>query len=73
MTGDNNPTLTVVAPSFPPQVAGSAILLANLLSSYTGNLNALAGYSRYARSDPAFLAPCPFSILVSATHLSPAI
>jgi glycosyltransferase involved in cell wall biosynthesis len=57
-SGDN-PTLTVVTPSFPPQVSGSTILLANLLSSYRGKLNAIAGYDRYARSDPAFLAPCP--------------
>jgi glycosyltransferase involved in cell wall biosynthesis len=58
MISDNNPTLTVVASSFPPQVSGSTILLANLLSSYSGKLNAIVGYSRYSRSDPAFLAPC---------------
>jgi glycosyltransferase involved in cell wall biosynthesis len=60
----NRPGLTVVAPSFPPQVAGSTILLANLLSSYRGKLNAIAGYSRYAKSDPAFQAPCPFRQLL---------
>jgi glycosyltransferase involved in cell wall biosynthesis len=51
--------LTVVAPSFPPQVSGSTILLANLLSSYRGDLNAVAGYDRYSKCDPDFLAPCP--------------
>ena len=61
---DKNPSLTVVAPSFPPQVAGSTILLANLLSSYSGKLNAIAGYSRYARVDPAFVAPCPSRYLL---------
>ena len=57
---NDNPTLTVVSGSFPPQVTGSTILLANLFSSYSGKLNAIvAGYARYSRSDPAFLAPCP--------------
>jgi glycosyltransferase involved in cell wall biosynthesis len=60
VSSDNSPTLTVVASSFPPQVSGSTILLANLLSSYNGKLDAIAGYERYSRSDPAFLAPCPF-------------
>ena len=59
MSSNNNPRLTVVAPTFPPQVSGSTILLTNLLSSYSGKLNAIAGYDRYCRSDPAFLAPCP--------------
>jgi glycosyltransferase involved in cell wall biosynthesis len=56
-SGDSQ--LTVVAPSFPPQVSGSTILLANLFSSYRGKLNAIVGYDRYSRTDPAFLAPCP--------------
>ena len=57
------PRLTVVAPSFPPQVSGSTILLANLFSSYSGELNVIAGYDRYARSDPAFSAPCAIQSL----------
>jgi glycosyltransferase involved in cell wall biosynthesis len=59
MSADNGPTLTVVAPTFPPQVSGSAILLANLLSHYRGNVRAIAGHDYYSRSDPVFLTPCP--------------
>jgi glycosyltransferase involved in cell wall biosynthesis len=58
MSTDNEPMLTVVAPGFPPQVVGSVILLANLLSDYKGNVNAVAGYD-YVKSDPEFLPPCP--------------
>jgi glycosyltransferase involved in cell wall biosynthesis len=57
MSTDNEPMLTVVAPSFPPQVVGSAILLANLLSDYKGNVNSVAGYD-HVKSDPEFLPPC---------------
>jgi glycosyltransferase involved in cell wall biosynthesis len=56
---DNNSRLTVVSRSFPPQVSGSAILLANLLSEYLGNMSAVVGYNRYLKIDPAFLSPCP--------------
>lgn len=58
MSADRGPTLTVVSQGFPPQVSGSAILLANLLASYTGNVGVVAGYDRYLKSDPAFLPPC---------------
>jgi glycosyltransferase involved in cell wall biosynthesis len=58
MSADNGPMLTVVAPGFPPQVVGSAILLANLLSDYKGNVNAVAGCD-LVKSDPVFLPPCP--------------
>jgi len=58
------PHLTVVATAFPPQVAGSTILLANLLQHYPGEVRAIAGYDYYARSDPAFTPPCPTSSLV---------
>jgi glycosyltransferase involved in cell wall biosynthesis len=59
MSVDNGPMLTVVAPGFPPPVLGSAILLANLLTDYRGNVRAIAGYEYYAKSDPMFLPPCP--------------
>jgi glycosyltransferase involved in cell wall biosynthesis len=55
--------LTVVSSAFPPQVAGSSILLTNLLSYYPGTLNAVAGYGRYLKSDPFFLPPCPVKYL----------
>jgi glycosyltransferase involved in cell wall biosynthesis len=60
---NGGPMLTVVSRSFPPQVSGSAILMANLLSSYAGDLHAVAGYSQSSRSDSAFLPPCPTSYL----------
>lgn len=63
MRTTHNPTLTVVARGFPPQVSGSPILLANLLSGYTGKVNAVVGYSAYAQYDPAFLPPCPVHYL----------
>ena len=59
MSADNAPMLTVVTASFPPQVSGSAILLANLLSNYTGKVRAVAGYDYYSKSDLGFLPPCP--------------
>jgi glycosyltransferase involved in cell wall biosynthesis len=55
--------LTVVAPTFPPQVSGSAILLANLLSHYRGNVRAIAGYDYYSRSDFVFRPPFPTQYL----------
>jgi glycosyltransferase involved in cell wall biosynthesis len=58
-----SPLLTVVTPSFPPQVSGSTILLTNLLQHYPGEAHAIAGYDRDARSDPAFTTPCPTSPL----------
>lgn len=63
MSADQSPMLTVVAPTFPPQVSGSAILLANLLSDYTGNVRAIAGYDYYAKSDLMFPPPCPVRYL----------
>src|SRR5919106_1293362 len=63
MSVANGPRLTVVAPGFPPQVMGSAILLANLLSDYRGHVRAIAGYEYYAKSDPMFLPPCPVKYL----------
>jgi glycosyltransferase involved in cell wall biosynthesis len=59
MNSDNSPSLTVVSRSFPPQVSGSAILLANLLTNYSGKTRAVAGYTRDAKIDPTFTAPCP--------------
>jgi glycosyltransferase involved in cell wall biosynthesis len=59
MSADSGPMLTVVAPILPPQVSGSAILLANLLSDYRGNVRAIAGYDYYSKSDPMFCLPCP--------------
>jgi glycosyltransferase involved in cell wall biosynthesis len=56
--GAEFPKLTVVSRSFPPQVSGSAILLANLLKDYTGNVNAIAGCNRYLKTDVDFLSPC---------------
>src|SRR5262245_43227607 len=64
MSADKDPMLTVVAPTFPPQVSGSAILLANLLSHYRGDVRAIAGYDYYSRSDLAFPPPCPTRHLV---------
>lgn len=51
--------LTVVSPSFAPQVSGSTILLANLLSGYTNAVNVLTGYPKGRKTDSAFLPPCP--------------
>lgn len=58
MSTSNSPMLTIVSKSFPPQVSGSAILLTNVLSSYPGSKSAVAGWSPYTKSDPAFLTPC---------------
>jgi glycosyltransferase involved in cell wall biosynthesis len=58
-----SPLLTVVTLSFPPQVSGSTVLLTNLLQQYPGEVHAIAGYDRDARSDPAFTTPCPTSHL----------
>jgi glycosyltransferase involved in cell wall biosynthesis len=65
--------LTVVAQGWPPQVSGSAILLSNLLSEYSGEVNVLAGYDEYAKSDLAFEPPC-FTVplgIGSVVRLSP--
>ncbi|MGH8057141.1 MAG: glycosyltransferase [Candidatus Entotheonellia bacterium] len=59
MNGEPRPLLSVISRSFPPQVSGSAIILANLLSQYPGDAQAIAGYSRYTRDDPMFQPPCP--------------
>ena len=61
MSTSNSPMLTIVSKSFPPQVSGSAILLTNVLSSYPGSKSAVAGWSPYTKSDPAFLTPCHHS------------
>jgi glycosyltransferase involved in cell wall biosynthesis len=58
MISAESPMLTVVSRSFPPQVSASSIVLSNLLSEYTGNLSAVAGYTRYTKTDPDFLPPC---------------
>jgi glycosyltransferase involved in cell wall biosynthesis len=63
MSSDRDPTLTVVTRGFPPQVSGSPILLANLLSNYAGNVNAVVGNSAYSQVDPAFQPPCPVRYL----------
>lgn len=59
MHTERGPRLTVVSRTFPPRAAGSAILLANLLSVYTGAVQAIAGEDQYSPPDPAFLPPCP--------------
>lgn len=59
MPAERGPSLTVVSRTFPPRAAGSAILLANLLSAYTGRVQAIAGEDHYSPLDPAFLPPCP--------------
>jgi glycosyltransferase involved in cell wall biosynthesis len=64
MTNVSSPCLTVVTASFPPQVSGSPILLTNMLQEYPGKMHAIAGYSYYARSDPAFTTPCPTAHLM---------
>jgi glycosyltransferase involved in cell wall biosynthesis len=58
MSINSGPVLTVVSSSFPPRASGSAILLANLLSNYTGKVSAIAGHNRYVKPDPDFLPPC---------------
>lgn len=63
MRPNHGPTLTVVSQVFAPQVSGSPILLANMLSHFTGTVNAVAGYNRYAKIDPAFRAPCAVQTL----------
>lgn len=55
--------LTVVSKSFAPQVSGTSILLANLLSGYPGTLSAVAGSHLYGKSDPSFVPPCPTKYL----------
>src|SRR5262245_1760554 len=52
-------TLMVVSRSFPPKVSGTPILLANLLSSYTGEVAAIDGHDPYSAYDPQFRPPCP--------------
>ncbi|MGH7793410.1 MAG: glycosyltransferase [Candidatus Binatia bacterium] len=69
MSPNNAPTLTVVSRSFPPRVSGSAILLANLLANYTGNLKAVAGENRYSEPDPAFCPPCSTQYLAPPSIL----
>jgi glycosyltransferase involved in cell wall biosynthesis len=58
MNAERGPMLTVVSRTFPPRAAGSAILLANLLSAYTGTVQAITGEDHDSRLDPAFLPPC---------------
>lgn len=55
--------LTVIARSFPPLVIGSPILLKNLLSDYSGDLNAIAGWQYGAKVDPDFTPPCKTSYI----------
>jgi glycosyltransferase involved in cell wall biosynthesis len=59
MNGAQEPVLTVVSKSFPPQVSGSTILLANLLSHYAGTVNAFVGQEQLSKVDYSFLVPCP--------------
>ena len=63
MKPHDGPTLTVVSQIFAPQVSGSPILLANMLSHFTGKVNTVAGYNRYSKIDPAFRAPCTVQTL----------
>jgi glycosyltransferase involved in cell wall biosynthesis len=63
MSNVPSPHLTVVTHSFPPRVSGSAILLANLLQPYPGEVHVIAGCNRDARLDPAFTTPCSTSYL----------
>jgi glycosyltransferase involved in cell wall biosynthesis len=59
VTAGNGSLLTVVAPSFAPQVSGSTILLANLLTGYLSRVDAISGWEPGVRSDAAFRSPCP--------------
>ena len=59
MTVLNGPGLTVVSGSFPPQVSGSGILLANLLTDYASGVTAIVAHDVRRQSDPAFSVPCP--------------
>lgn len=59
MSPHESPMLTIVTHYFPPQVGGSAILLANLLASYPGKVCALVGYDENHVTDLAFASPCP--------------
>ena len=70
MHAERGPRLTVVSRSFPPRVSGSAILLANLLSAYTGKVQAIAGENQYSQPDPAFLPPCPTQSLALSVPLA---
>lgn len=72
MKTSSGPMLTVVSRSFPPQVSGSAILLANLLSAYPGKVTAVAGYNHESKSDPAFMSPCP-TIHLTLPHFLPRV
>lgn len=63
-TSKSGPVLTVISRSFPPQVSGSAILLANLLADYPGAATAIAGFTRHSKSDPDFKVPCPTHYLL---------
>jgi glycosyltransferase involved in cell wall biosynthesis len=55
----NGALLTVVSAKFAPQVSGTTILVANLLSAYASRVNVLTGFCGYTRSDPSFQPPCP--------------
>jgi glycosyltransferase involved in cell wall biosynthesis len=55
---NRRPRLMVVSQTFAPLVAGSPILLANLLNSYPSDVLAVAGHSHYLRREPTFAPPC---------------
>jgi glycosyltransferase involved in cell wall biosynthesis len=64
------PLLTLVSPKFAPQVSGSTILLANLLSGYPGRVSAISGQDAETRADPAFASPCPVRHLPLSRRLA---
>jgi len=72
MSGYDGPSLTVVVEDFPPQVSACAIVMANLLSSYSGNVNAVTGYRPGLTFDAAFRVPCR-TRHVSLKGLSPRV
>jgi glycosyltransferase involved in cell wall biosynthesis len=69
VTNNEAPGLAVVTGSFPPQVSGSGILLANLLADYRGNVTAIVARDCRRQTDPDFLSPCPTRPLKLASVL----
>lgn len=63
MSNSQTPVLTVVSHSFPPRVSASAILMTNLLSHYSGKLNAVGGFIPWHTYDSSFRVPCTTQIL----------
>jgi len=58
VVASQSPMLTVVAYTFPPRVAATAIVMNNLLSSYSGPISAISGHELNSTYDSTFVPPC---------------